>query len=281
LSEEFSSDTIHVVAIAGTGLIGGSFGMALRAAEFEGEILGIKFPASIERALRHGAIDRAATLEEAAARADLPLSLAARRPDPHHQFANFRRCSESGRWSPMSAVPKHANRRGRPQISAARKFIGGHPMAGSEARGVEHAVPDLFCNRTWVLTPLRPKTSTNPVVRDLRVGFSRIGARELVMGAEEHDYRVAYGSHLPQLASTALASSLSETETLTGPGARGMTRLGSAPSTSGETFSPPTPVPSKSFDRLYPEAGAHRENLRTTPVEEEFGRAAGFARGLE
>jgi prephenate dehydrogenase len=98
------------------------------------------------------------------------------------------------------------------------RFIGGHPMAGKEKRGPEAASADLFAGRTWVLTESDAKLEA--LVRAL-------GAKPLILSAEEHDRLVALSSHAPQVIATALAAYLegSGAEKVAGPGLRDMTRL--------------------------------------------------------
>jgi prephenate dehydrogenase len=274
-------ERMQVVAIAGTGLIGGSFGLALRAAGFQGEILGISSPSSIEKAIHHGAIDRGATLAEAAGRADL-LYLA----QPVGRILAVIR--ELPRILGERALVTDVGSTKQIIVDAARKylppgsFIGGHPMAGKESRGVDNAGKDLFRGRTYVLTPLRPEDIEDARVQDLLEWIRRIGAREVIMGSEEHDYRVAYGSHLPQLASTALAATLSQTETLTGPGARSTTRLALSAFDIWRDILATNAEPITEALTAYIQELEHiRENLRTRAIEEEFERGAAFARGLE
>ena len=102
------------------------------------------------------------------------------------------------------------------------RFVGGHPMAGKESRGVEHADADLFRGRPYVLTS-----------RDVELGswIERIGARVVILTAEEHDRLVALTSHLPQLISTALAATVGADAAaqVAGPAALEMTRLALSP----------------------------------------------------
>ena len=212
------------VAIVGVGLIGGSFGLAIKAAGFDGEVIGVSAPATIEAALNKGAIDSGAGLAEAAARADLiylalPVS---RILSTLHSLNDLVR---------PDALVTDAGSTKHVIVETARKhlrrcaFLGGHPMAGKESRGVENAEADLFRGRPYVLTPANPGELEHPVARAFREWLKRIGAQEVVLGADEHDRRVAFSSHLPQLASTALASVLADREVLAGPGLIGSTRL--------------------------------------------------------
>jgi prephenate dehydrogenase len=107
----------------------------------------------------------------------------------------------------------------------AGQFLGGHPMAGGEKRGVEAARADLFQGRRWILT----EKMDHPTARVLRKWIAEFGAEEVILDAATHDRLVAWASHLPQLVSTALASaiqdSLPQAQNVAGPGLMDMTRL--------------------------------------------------------
>ena len=118
-------------------------------------------------------------------------------------------------------------------------FVGGHPMAGSTHSGFAHADAGLFVGRPWILTPdtsgpLAPAVVGTTLARmtQLVVG---IGARPVVMGADEHDHLMAYVSHLPQIVSSTLMAVTGKAVTadglqFAGPGLADSTRLaGSAP----------------------------------------------------
>jgi prephenate dehydrogenase len=143
---------------------------------------------------------------------------------------------------------------------------------------VDNADPELFRGRPYVLTP---DNLEHPVARDFRAWLGRVGAREVVMGAEEHDRVVAFSSHLPQLASTALASLLEGEEVLAGPGLIGATRLAMSSYdiwrdilvTNTESITEALTAYIQKLEHL-------RENLRSRAAQEEFSRAEGFARAL-
>jgi prephenate dehydrogenase len=215
---------VRSAAIVGTGLIGGSFGLALRKAGFQGSIVGVSSERSIAEALTHGAIDRGATLEEACAGADLiflsqPISgilETLRKLNPLVRRGTL--VTDAG--STKKEIVEEAAR------SLTRcVFLGGHPMAGKESRGAASADADLFRDRPWVLTA----DLDHPVARVLRKWIALFGAREVILDAAAHDELVAWSSHLPQLASTALASVLEDragdVARVAGPGLFDMTRL--------------------------------------------------------
>lgn len=107
------------------------------------------------------------------------------------------------------------------------RYVGSHPMAGSQHSGPLAARADLFADRTWVITPHRRSAPGSvDAVRDL---VRACGAREVVMDVEEHDAAVASVSHLPQLMSTLTAGTLTDVPeahlALAGPGLRDVTRI--------------------------------------------------------
>jgi len=217
---------VNSVGIVGVGLIGGSFALALRQAGFTGRIIGVSSQPAIDAALARGVIDEALPLSRAAAVSDFiylsqPIERILHTIDVIDEAINpsvrpGALITDAG--STKVAIVNRAAaaiRRGR--------FVGGHPMAGKESRGVEQSDAGLFQGRPYVLT-----------ARDaeLESWIERIGARLVVMTAEEHDRLVAVTSHLPQLISTALASvigALPDAAKVAGPAAVDLTRLALSP----------------------------------------------------
>jgi len=198
---------MKTVAIFGVGLIGGSFALALRAAGFSGQILGVSSAETLRRALDLRVIDAAAAAPEAAASADL-IYLA----QPILRILEI--LNELNAWVNPDALITDAGSTKKAIVDRASQvitrcqFLGGHPMAGRERFGVEAAEAGLFQGRPYVLTPRSEKELDTTRARELKDWIIRIGARPLTMEAERHDRAVAYTSHLPQLASTALGSML-------------------------------------------------------------------------
>lgn len=263
------------VAIVGTGLIGGSFGLALRKAGFQGAIVGVSSERSIAEAVARGAIDRGAVLEEACAEADLvflaqPISgilETLRKLDPLVRPGAL--VTDAG--STKKQIVEEAAR------SLKRcEFLGGHPMAGKEARGAAAADPDLFRGRPWILT----SRTEHPVAQVLRQWIGLFGAREVFLDPAEHDALVAWSSHLPQLASTALASVLSERAAeaaqVAGPGLLDMTRLAMS---SYELW---RDILGTNAEAVRIALDAYIEKLQTlrADYEAEFARGGEFARRL-
>jgi len=220
---------MQTVVIVGVGLIGGSFGLALKSAGFRGLILGVSSPQTVGKALRRGAIDEGASLEEAARRADLVYLAGPIRAilDTLPKLAGLVRAgalvTDAGSTKRRICEAGRALRSG--------LFLGGHPMAGKEKRGVEEADAELFRGRPYLLTPARPEDLETPAAGGFLEWLRRIGAEPRVMAPDEHDRVVALGSHLPQMISTALAATLAAQEDAgkvaqaAGPGLLDMTRL--------------------------------------------------------
>jgi prephenate dehydrogenase len=274
------------VAIVGTGLIGASFGLALREAGFDGSIVGVSSPRAIAEAVAAGAIDRGAPLAEAVANADLVFLSQAigrildtiRRLDPLLQPGAL--VTDAG--STKCEIVDLAR-----QTIAHGQFLGGHPMAGKEKRGAAAAEAGLFRGHTWVLTPDDPGEMETAAARDFTAWLTRIGARLVTLDSDEHDQLVAMTSHLPQLASTALGATLADRLPagakleVAGPGVLDMTRLALS---SYDLWRDILATNTGYIDRalgFYIQKLEHlRENLRTRQLQEEFARGAAIARKL-
>ena len=219
---------METVAIVGVGLIGSSFGLALRKAGFSGDVMGVSSVPAIEAGLAAGAITIAGTLNEAAANADL-IYLAQpvdriietlRLLGPIARKQTFITDAGSTKAAIVQQAAEHIGR---------ACFVGGHPMAGKETRGAQSADAHLFRGRPYVLTPTR-----DTVPQEFRDLLLAMGARVLEMTPAQHDATVALTSHLPQLLSTALAVFLArqqnpEVPKVFGSGLLDMTRLGLSP----------------------------------------------------
>ncbi len=218
------------VAIVGVGLIGGSFALALRQAGFTGRIVGVSSAETARAALDRGVIDEASDLEAAVARADLVyLSHSIGRildliPAVDAMVREGALITDAG--STKGRIAKLA-------LETVRRgvFLGGHPMAGKESRGVASAEAGLFRGHTYFLTPARADDLDLPPVRTFVEWLGRIGAVPCPIAAGEHDTVVAMTSHLPQLLSTALAATLAArldaatAQTAAGPALIDSTRL--------------------------------------------------------
>jgi len=198
---------MKTVAIFGVGLIGGSFALALRRAGFAGRILGVSSPPTLKSALDRRVIDAGSPAREAAQAADLIylsqpiLRIVETLPDLNQWVHPRALITDAG--STKSTIVARAT-----DVISRCQFLGGHPMAGREQRGVEAAEAGLFEGRPYVLTPRLPAELETPVAREMLDWIGKIGAFPVILGPEEHDRIVAFTSHLPQLASTGLAALL-------------------------------------------------------------------------
>jgi prephenate dehydrogenase len=263
-----------VVTIAGVGLIGGSFALALRKAGFTGKIIGVSSPETMRVALDRHVIDEAMPLADAAGQSDLiylaqPISkilTTLDEIDPHVYPGTLITDAGSTKTEIAARALKRI-RRGR--------FIGGHPMAGKQTRGVGEADADLFRGRPYVITSADA---------ELERWIKRIGAHTVIMNPREHDRLVALTSHLPQIISTALASSIANepgASRVAGPAAVDLTRLALSPyeiwrdifATNSEAIDDALAMFIHKLEEL-------RSKLRDPAIEQEFERAESSAREL-
>ncbi len=223
---------IGTVTVVGLGLIGGSFALGLRRIGYQGRILGVSSPSALKKALECGVIDEAKPIDEA-----LPISDLVYIAKPVQGILDI--LPEISKHVPQHALVTDAGSVKHLIVECARSlfpengpcFVGGHPMAGKEKRGVELADAELFRNATYVLTPTGNQLPVSPEIDEFCSWLDAMGCKQKVMDAAHHDLVVAWTSHLPQLVSTALAATINDqipvTEDLAvaGEGLRDMTRL--------------------------------------------------------
>ncbi|HEX8464597.1 MAG TPA: prephenate dehydrogenase/arogenate dehydrogenase family protein [Abditibacterium sp.] len=200
----------HRVCIVGIGLIGGSFGLALKKHGLAREIVGVaRKQSSVDQAVAVGACDfGTSNLIEAATGADL-VFLAA----PVGQMRAI--CEQIAPViAPHALVTDAGSTKAQivaecePIFAQKAHFLGGHPMAGSEKVGASAARTDLFQGATWILTPTSQTDSNSlEMVRDLVEHF---GAKPLFLHPDLHDELLAVTSHLPHLTAAALVHQFSK-----------------------------------------------------------------------
>ncbi len=277
---------MKTVAIVGVGLIGGSFALALRKAGFAGRIIGVSSPRTVEEALRLGVIEESLPLEEAAGQADLiylsqPISrILETLPLLRPHLGSGALVTDAG--STKAEIVRAAGRH-----LAGHRFLGGHPMAGKEKRGVAAAEADLFRDRPYLLTPVEGSALAEPPERELVEWIEKIGARPVVVSPAAHDRIVARASHLPQLASTALAAALADREEAeqlqraAGPGLIDSTRLALSSYEIWEDILTTNTGPIKEALSSYiRKLEQMRDHLVSGKLREDFTTAARLARKL-
>lgn len=194
------------VAIVGVGLIGGSLGMALKRRGLAQRLVGIgRDPARLDKAVRLGAIDSGVTeLAEGVREAHIVI-LCTTIGHILETLPRTLRLAKSDAiitdvGSTKSAIVQAAQ--------GAARFVGGHPMAGSEQTGVEAATPLLFQEATWALTPTE---QTDPHAVAIVRGLAQsVGAATLLTTPDAHDAMVAVTSHLPHVLASALMRQAAE-----------------------------------------------------------------------
>jgi len=192
----------------GVGLINGSLGLALRASGFQGAIVGAgRRERPLRAALEAGAVDRYADAHVAVAEADIvvvgtPVDITSRvvaNLASHARASTIFTDVGSVKASVVTACADDA---------AGVRFVGAHPIAGSEQSGVGNARADLFEGATCVLTS-GPQADSG-AVEVVRWLWERVGAKVVLVTPETHDALLAASSHLPHVVATALAHLVSE-----------------------------------------------------------------------
>jgi prephenate dehydrogenase len=207
-------------AVVGTGLIGGSIGLALRRRGWH--VTGDdRERASVERALELGAIDAIGTDPDA------EITFLATPVRAVADAARVALAATSGVVTDVGSV--------KGSIMAAvtdPRFVGGHPMAGSEQEGVDGADPDLFAGAVWVLTPTA--STADSAYAKVRSVVRSLGADVVALAPDHHDALVAVVSHVPHLTAASLMHLADERATehrsllrLAAGGFRDMTRIAS------------------------------------------------------
>jgi len=214
-----------IVSIVGTGLIGGSAGMAARArlgAHVRGT--GRNAPLGVEL----GALDEACTdLPSLLDGADVAIVCA-----PVGVLPQVTRDVLAA--APAGCAVTDVGSTKREVVAAAgedERFIGGHPLAGAEVAGVQHAREDLFDGATWYLTP--QPTSSGVLLERVHKLLTGIGARPEVVDPLDHDRTMAAVSHLPHVLANVLVAQAAgalggERMPATGPSFRDATRVAGA-----------------------------------------------------
>jgi prephenate dehydrogenase len=280
---------IRQITIVGTGLIGGSLGLALRQHGFAGTIIGCDKPAVLDAAVACNAIDRGATdIRQASLDSDVVvlatsvgaiLSLFEKLAPtlPAHVLI-----TDTG------STKQHFVERARMVLgdAAAERVLPGHPMAGKEHSGIENADPELLRDAAWLITPItagQPYTARQQEYLDL---LRSIGAHVVVLDAERHDRLCAWISHLPQMIATALASLLREElgddDQVAQIGGRAlceMTRIASSPYSMWRDIALTNSQNLEEVLLRFEQQLAHmRENLRGPELREMFESANKFGK---
>jgi len=276
--------TIQRITIIGTGLIGASAGLALRAARFPGEIVGWdRHPSQAQRALERGAVDTiAGDPITAAVTSDLVLlsgpvfaiqdwiEKLAPHLKPHQLVTDVGsiKVAIAARAQPLFGGPGQAG------------FLPGHPMAGKEVSGAANADAQLFAHAVWLFTEF----AGHPLAAEWRSWVQRFGCGTMDIQAIRHDEICAWVSHLPQFLSTGLSAMLEDRfgdapdlRAIGGRALREMTRLGASPYSMWRDIAHANEAAIAAALLSMEQQLTHiRENLKTPELRDEFDRANRF-----
>ena len=282
---------IERIAILGTGLLGTSAGLALRAAGFSGSITGWnRGDEGAQMAFSMGAIDSIAADPMQAARESQVVLLSV----PIYATLDWME-KLAGVLGPEHLVTDVGSTKAEITLAAGRlfnrpdsaAFLPGHPMAGKERGGAALADAGLFRGAVWLFTDdlaWKRSPQSAALVKAWREWVVALGSKTIDLDAARHDELVAWLSHLPQFVATALSALLEdevgdapELKDVGGRGLREMTRLGASPFSMWRDIAyTNTEAIETALQALEQRIEYIRENLRTPALRDEFEKANRF-----
>jgi prephenate dehydrogenase len=275
---------IRQITIIGTGLIGGSLGLALRKNGFRGQIVGCDQLKVLAHAKRMGAIHKAISDPVKACNGSDVVVLATpvgtiieliERLAPALSSATLVTDVGSTKAQVVWRAQKSLGSK------TAQQFLAGHPMAGKENSGIELADANLFHGAVWFLTPVPGQKIKAGRIAEYVAWIKKIGARIEILDPDAHDQLCAWISHVPQMISTALAATLvseySESAPLLESGGRAlreMTRIAASPYSMWRDIALTNKTQiAEALQKLEQELAHIRENLGTRELELAFEQA--------
>ncbi|MFZ1918641.1 MAG: prephenate dehydrogenase [Terriglobales bacterium] len=278
------------VTIIGTGLIGGSLGLALRKRHLARRVIGCDRAPVLERAVECGAIEAGSPNHADAVHGSDLVILATpviaildliERLAPSLPARTLVTDVGSTKAEIVARVAKSFGR------TAGQRFLAGHPMAGKEHAGVEFADADLFEGAAWLFTPLPRQNPHAGVCGEFVYCVEKMGARVAMLNPADHDRFCAWVSHLPQMISTALAATLVDEFgpdapllDIGGRALREMTRISGSPYSMWRDIA----ITNKknlgeALHKLEQRLAHIRENLDSKQLADEFERAHQLRKG--
>ena len=272
------------VTIIGTGLIGGSLGLALKKRRLAGRIVGCDRAPVLERAQDCGAIDTGSTNPADAVHGSdlvvlatpvIPILDLIDRLGPALPAKTLVTDVGSTKVEIVRRAVKSFGQ------NAGQRFLAGHPMAGKEHAGVEFADANLFEGAAWLFTPLPGQNVHAGLCGEFVHCAEKMGARVALLDPADHDRFCAWISHLPQMISTALAAALVEefgpdapVLDIGGKTLRELTRIASSPYSMWRDVAITNKKNlSDALQKLEQRLAHIRENLDTRELAQEFERA--------
>jgi prephenate dehydrogenase len=216
----------NTVAIVGVGLIGGSIGLALRERKLATNVVGIgRRAASLKKAKEMGVVtETSLKLEQGVADADVVVVCTPVGEIAEHVFQVAAASGEKTLITDAGSTKAAIVAKVQAELPRGKRFVGSHPLAGSEKSGAAFARGDLFEGRVVVVTP--SKKTTDDDVQATGDFWSSLGATVLMMSPEAHDKALAGTSHVPHLIASAAAASTEKSDLpLAASGWRDLTRI--------------------------------------------------------
>lgn len=251
------------VCIIGPGLIGGSIGLGLKKRNLAKTIIGVGHRASsIEIALKMHAID-SGTLNSDTAVKDADIVILATSVNQIIDTAKkiIPLMKSNAILTDVGSTKYHIVQQITHTIRKDITFVGAHPIAGSEQRGVEFASPDLFVGCNCIITPLNKNLKGLETISSL---WQLLEAKIIYLSPEQHDEILAYVSHLPHLIASCLVNSIKQEHLVYGAsGLRDTTRVASGDAEIWiNIFDQNRDNVIKSIDQFMAELAAFRSDLR-------------------
>ncbi len=281
------------VLIVGTGLIGASVGLALKAGGFAGEVAGWDaHREELSKALELKAIDRALERREEVLQTDADVVVLATPVLPILDWMQLL----APKLKETQLVTDVGSTKGEITALAGKLFnqpgkarcLPGHPMAGKESGGAALAEADLFRGATWLFCSGAGWAPGGELEMEWRKAVVRMGAVMREMDPARHDEVCAWVSHLPQMVSTAMSAMLEDefaedregmaaVQAIGGRALREMTRLGASPYSMWRDVAMTNPKAIAETLAALEQRLAHvRENLKTPELRDEFAKANKF-----
>lgn len=275
------------IAVLGTGLIGGSFALAVRKSFPGVTVVGFDRPETAAKARAGGAVtETAPDLASAVRDADLvyvALPIAATMEAlPAIAAAAAPNALVTDAGSTKSVICRAAQQ----HFKTGARFLGGHPMAGKEHSGIDYANAELFREAPYAIIATESEAAADPRIKSFAGLISLTGGKPVYTDADTHDWAVGIVSHLPQLVAVALAHVVQdETDqdetgetgmplSLAGQGLRDTLRLAASPyNVWRDVLLTNTDNISRALDRLSQAIDYLRTQLSSKEIEQEFRTA--------
>ena len=223
------NEQVRQIAIVGTGLIGASLGLALRGINYPGRIIGVgRRQSTVDRALALGCMDDGSTeLGKTVVESQLVV-LATPFQTTTGLLEHLAPCDHPDLViTDVGSTKQHICSAAERTLPEPGRFVGSHPMAGSEKQGPEHAQARLFDAKPCVITPL--EHSTEEALTRVRALWTMLGMHLIEMSPVEHDRKTACISHLPHALACQLVALAAKKQALgvASTGFRDITRVAS------------------------------------------------------